>query len=176
VIYSLGDCQPTLEGGNHFIAPNAAVIGSVTLADSVSVWFSAVLRGDLEYIRVGADTNVQDGAVLHTDHDAPCIVGRGVTIGHTAMLHGCTVGDWSLVGMHAVVLTGATVGRNCIVGANALVPEGREIPDRSLVLGSPAKVKRELTDEDIAMIHARAAWYVETAKRYNVECEALLQG
>ncbi len=142
--YSLGDKHVRLRGEGHFIAPNAAVIGDVTLGENSSVWFSCVLRGDAERIEVGAGSNIQDGAVLHADPGYPMVVGRNVTVGHNAMLHGCTIGDGSLVGINAVVLNGARVGKGCLIGANALVTEGTEVPDGSLVLGSPGKVRSSL--------------------------------
>ena len=166
MIYRLGEDRPKLRGEGHFIAPSASVIGSVVLGNRVSVWHSAVIRGDLEHILVGDDTNIQDGAVLHTDHGLPLIVGRGVIVGHLAVLHACTVGDLSLIGIHAAVLSGATIGSHCIVGANALVPEGASIPDRSLVLGTPARVIRHVTDNEIARIKDGVAWYLQTARRY----------
>ena len=166
MIRSLAEHTPKLEGEGHFIAPNASVIGAVVLESRVSVWHNAVLRGDLEHITVGTETNIQDGAVLHTDHGLPLRVGRRVTVGHAAVLHGCTIGDSTLIGIHAVVLSGATVGAHCIVGANALVPERASIPDRSLVLGTPARVIRPVTDEEIARIEAGVDWYLHNAERY----------
>jgi len=166
VIYRLGEDRPKLEGEGHFIAPNASVIGSVVLGNRVSVWHNAVIRGDLEHIVVGDDTNIQDGAVLHTDHGLPLLVGRGVIVGHLAVLHACTVGDFTLIGIHAVVLSGASIGTHCIVGANALVPEGARFPDRSLVLGTPARVIRPVTDDEITRIKDGVDWYLQTAQRY----------
>ena len=171
MIYRLGEDRPKLQGEGHFIAPNASVIGSVVLGNRVSVWHNAVIRGDLEHIAVGDDTNIQDGAVLHTDHGLPLIVGRGVIVGHLAVLHACTVGDWSLIGIHATVLSGATIGSHCIVGANALVPERATIPDRSLVLGTPARVIRPVTDDEIARIRDGVDWYLHTAQRYLAEAD-----
>ncbi|WP_116365732.1 gamma carbonic anhydrase family protein [Parahaliea mediterranea] len=165
--YSLGDKQVALEGENHFIAPNAAVIGDVTLKDSASVWFSCVLRGDVERIEVGAGSNIQDGTVIHADPGFPCVVGANVTVGHNAMLHGCHIGDGSLVGIGAVVLNGAKVGKNCLIGANALVTEGMDIPDGSLVLGAPAKVKKALGEDAIAMLALNASHYVNNAANFN---------
>lgn len=164
-IYRIGDHAPEI-AATAWVAPNASVIGRVRLADSSSVWFGAVLRGDNEPIVIGAASNVQENAVLHTDAGFPLTVGVGVTVGHQATLHGCTVGDGSLVGLQAVVLNGASIGRECLIGAGALVPEGRTIPDRSLVLGSPGKVVRELTDEDVARIRAGAASYVARAAAF----------
>jgi carbonic anhydrase/acetyltransferase-like protein (isoleucine patch superfamily) len=166
VLYQLDGKRPQLRGREHFIAPGAALIGNVLLEEQASVWFNAVLRGDSEPITVGAGSNVQDGVVMHTDPGFPLTLGAGVTVGHMAMLHGCTVGDNSLVGIKAVVLNGAKIGRNCLIGANALVPEGREIPDNSLVIGSPCRVKRELGDEEIAGLAKAARSYVEKMRSY----------
>lgn len=167
MIYSLGDSHVTLQGKGHFVAPNAAVIGNVTLGDRTSVWFSCVLRGDAERIEIGDGTNIQDGTVVHADPGYPCIVGNNVTVGHNAMLHGCTVGDGSLVGINAVVLNGAVIGKGCLIGANALVTEGTVIPDGSLVLGSPAKIKAQLSPEQQADIAGNADHYVANARRFN---------
>lgn len=158
-IYRIGDHAPTI-AATAWVAPNASVIGRVTLADASSVWFGAVIRGDNEPIVIGATSNVQENAVLHTDAGFPLTVGVGVTVGHQATLHGCTVGDGSLVGLQAVVLNGAHIGRECLIGAGTLVPEGRVIPDRSVVLGSPGKVVRMLTDEDVRRIRAGVELYV----------------
>lgn len=149
-----------------WVAPTAAVIGKVRLDEGASVWFGAVLRGDNELIHIGPDSNVQDGAVLHTDPGSPLTLGRGVTVGHQAMLHGCEIGDGSLIGIHAVVLNGARIGRHCLVGANALVTENAVIPDGSLVLGSPAKVVRTLSEAEQAQLAANAQVYVANARRY----------
>lgn len=164
--YALGDRKVRLEGEGHFIAPNAAVIGDVLLKAGASVWFSAVIRADVEYIEVGEGSNVQDGAVLHADPGTPCIVGPRVTVGHNAMVHGCTIGEGSLVGINAVVLDGAVIGKNCLIGAGALVTGGTQIPDNSLVLGAPAKVKATLSPEQIAAMHAGADHYVHNAERF----------
>ena len=152
--------------GDYWIAPTASVIGSVTFENNASVWFSAVVRGDNEQITLGENSQVQDGAVLHADPGFPCTLGRNVSVGHLAMVHGCTVGDGSLIGIKAVILNGAVIGRNCLIGANALVAEGKVIPEGSLVLGSPGKVVRKLTDEEIARINNTAANYVQRFKRY----------
>lgn len=164
--YSLGDKRVTLVGSGHYIAPNAAVIGDVTLQENATVWFGCVLRGDADHIEIGAGSNVQDGAVLHVDPGFPLTVGQNVTIGHSVMLHGCTIGDGSLVGINAVVLNGAKVGKGCLIGANALVTEGMEIPDGSLVLGSPAKIKSQLTDEQQQGLKMSAGHYVSNGQRY----------
>ncbi|MFS0828353.1 gamma carbonic anhydrase family protein [Pseudomonas phoenicis] len=157
---------------SSWTAPNATLIGKVRLQARASVWFNAVLRGDNELIDIGEDSNVQDGAVIHTDPGSPLTLGKGVTIGHKAMLHGCTVGDYSLIGINAVILNGARIGKHCIIGANALIPEGKEIPDGSLVMGSPGKVVRELTDTQKRMLEASAAHYVSNAQRYAAELVA----
>jgi carbonic anhydrase/acetyltransferase-like protein (isoleucine patch superfamily) len=164
--YSLEGQAVTLIGSGHFIAPNAAVIGDVTLHENSSVWFSCVLRGDAERIEVGAGSNIQDGAVLHADPGFPMVVGASVTVGHKAMLHGCTIGNGTLVGIGAIVLNGAKVGNNCLIGAGALVTEGMEIPDGSLVLGAPAKVKRTLSAEQQAAVGLNAEHYVQNAARF----------
>ena len=168
MIYQLGEWRVRAEG-EHFIAESAVVIGSVLLKQNASVWFNAVIRGDNELITIGENSNVQDGSVLHTDPGWPLVIGSHVTIGHKAMLHGCTIGDNSLVGINAVVLNGAKIGRNCLIGANALVTEGKEIPDNSMVLGSPGKVVRELTPEQIEGLRRSALHYVENAKRFKSE-------
>jgi carbonic anhydrase/acetyltransferase-like protein (isoleucine patch superfamily) len=165
-LYSLGGIYPELQDSSCFVAPNATVIGRVRLETAASVWFGAVLRGDNELILVGARSNIQDHCVLHTDPGFPLVIGEGCTIGHRAILHGCTVGSNSLVGMGAVVLNGAVIGRNCIVGANALVTEGKVIPDNSLVVGAPGKVVRELDGSAIEGLTRAAAVYVENSKRY----------
>src|SRR5580704_8636209 len=146
--YRLGDREPTLPPeGEYWIAPNAVVVGNVILKRNASVWFGAVLRGDNDPIVVGENSNVQDNAVLHTDVGQPLIIGANVTVGHMVMLHGCQIGDGSLIGIGSIVLNGAKIGRNCIIGASSLITEGKEIPDNSLVMGSPGKVVRTLTDE-----------------------------
>ena len=165
--YSLGEKRVKLLGEGHFIAPNAAVIGDVTLHENASVWFSCVLRGDADRIEVGAASNIQDGTVMHADPGYPMVVGENVTVGHNAMLHGCSIGDGSLVGINAVVLNGARVGKGCLIGANALVTEGMEIPDGSMALGSPAKIVRQLSEEAQLMLQHNADHYVGNAKRFS---------
>ncbi len=169
MIRALGDRKPVLEGSGHFIAGNATIVGSVRLRDEASVWFNCVLRGDNDWLEIGERSNIQDGCVLHTDPGIPLVIGDGVTVGHKAMLHGCTIGSNSLVGIGSTVLNGAKIGSNCIVGAHALVTEGKTIPDGSLVLGSPAKVVRELDAEEIAKIAMSAEVYVANARRFNDE-------
>jgi len=149
-----------------WIAPSASVIGNVCLEEGSSEWFGAVVRGDNELIHIGKDCNVQDGAVLHTDMGSPLSLGTGVTVGHQAMLHGCEVGDFTLIGIQSVVLNGAKIGKHCITGANALVTEGKVIPDRSLVVGSPARIVRQVRDIQCREIQANAAHYRENARRY----------
>ena len=166
MLHSLGDRHVELRGSRHFIAHNATVVGSVILEEDVSIWFNAVLRGDNDVITIGARTNVQDGAVLHTDAGIRLTLGNGVTIGHQAMLHGCTVGDGSLIGIQAVVLNHAVIGRESLVGAKTLVPEGKVYPDRSLIVGTPGRVVRTLTDADLANLRAAADIYVEKIARY----------
>ncbi|CEA00939.1 putative acetyltransferase [Pseudomonas saudimassiliensis] len=163
--YRLGDDRVEM-ADDAWIADTAVVIGRVRLEAGASVWFNAVLRGDNELILIGENSNVQDGAVMHTDPGSPLTLGKGVTVGHKAMLHGCSVGDYSLIGINAVVLNGAKIGRNCIIGANALIPEGKEIPDGSLVMGSPGKVVRQLTEQQQQAVAAGAAHYVHNAQRY----------
>ncbi|MDO7901932.1 gamma carbonic anhydrase family protein [Pseudomonas sp. K1(2024)] len=166
--YRLGDLRVEAHPSS-WAAPTATLIGKVRLQARASVWFGAVLRGDNELIDIGEDSNVQDGTVMHTDMGSPLTLGKGVTIGHNAMLHGCSVGDYSLIGINAVILNGARIGRHCIIGANALIPEGKEIPDGSLVMGSPGKVVRELTEQQKRMLEASAAHYVHNAERYGRE-------
>lgn len=172
MFYRLGARCPQ-RGNDVFVADNARIIGSVTLEDESSVWFGVVIRGDNDQITVGAQSNVQDNAVLHTDGGIPLTLGRGVTVGHNAMLHGCTVGDFSLIGINAVVLNKARIGKHCIIGANALIPEGMEIPDGSLVVGSPAVIKRQLTDVQKKILEASAAHYVQNARRYRDELQVI---
>lgn len=163
--YRLGTAQVEAHV-DSWTAPTATLVGKVRLDAGASVWSGAVLRGDNELIHIGENSNVQDGTVMHTDMGYPLNIGRSVTIGHNAMLHGCSVGDFSLIGINAVVLNGAKIGKYCIIGANALIPEGKEIPDGSLVMGSPGKVVRELTEQQKKMLEASAAHYVQNAQRY----------
>jgi len=167
-IYSLGDRKPSL-GRDVWIAPNATVIGYVRLGDNASIWWNAVLRGDNDTITIGANSNIQDGSVLHVDEGVPLTLGANVTVGHLVMLHGCTIGDESLIGIKTVILNNAVIGRHCIIGANSLIPEGKVIPERSLVMGSPGKVVRQLTDDEVARLHDAAQGYVANALRYRTE-------
>ncbi len=171
-IYQLGDISPDIHD-TSYVVDNATVIGDVELKAHTSVWFGATLRGDTERIRIGERSNLQEGAVLHTDTGFPLTIGSNVTVGHQAMLHGCTIGDGSLIGIQAVILNGAKIGRNCLVGAGALVTEGKSFPDNSLIVGSPAKVIRTLTEEQIAMLMASADMYVQRAARYRAQLKKI---
>ena len=166
MIYSLGDKQLNKDNLDFWVAPSAVVIGDVSLKKNASVWFGSVLRGDNDPIILGENSNIQDNSVCHTDDGMPLIIGDNVTVGHKVILHSCTVGDNSLIGMGSTVLNKAKIGNNCLVGANALVTEGKEFPDNSLIVGSPAKVKRELTDMEKKIIELSALHYVENMKRY----------
>jgi carbonic anhydrase/acetyltransferase-like protein (isoleucine patch superfamily) len=171
-VFSLPGKLPDI-APDTWIAPNATVIGDVRLASGASIWWNATLRGDNDPITIGENSNIQDGSVLHTDEGVPLTLGRDVTVGHMVMLHGCTVGDGSLIGIGSIILNRAVIGRNCLIGANTLIPEGKSIPDRSLVMGSPGKVIRELTDEDVARILRSAAHYVENARRYATQLKTV---
>ena len=164
-IYELDGKAPQL-GAGAWVAHNAQVIGMVELAENASVWFGAVLRGDCETIRVGRNSNIQDLSVLHADFGIPLTIGDNVSVGHQVMLHGCTIGDGSLIGIQAVILNGAKIGRNSIVGAGSVVTEGKEFPDNSLIIGSPAKVVRALDEAAIAKLAQIVGHYVENARRY----------
>jgi len=153
--------------GENWSAPNSSIIGDVTLENNTSIWFNVTLRGDIENIYVGEGSNIQDGSVLHTDPGYPLKIGKDVTIGHLVMLHGCTIGDNSLIGIGAVILNGAKIGKNCIIGANALVTEQKVIPDNSLVIGSPGKIVRQVTGEETKSITENAIHYQENWKKYS---------
>lgn len=174
MIYTLAD-RRLVTNGDYWVADNATLIGSVVLEHNASVWFNAVVRADNDIIVIGENSNVQDGAVLHTDTGIPLIIGNHVTVGHKAVLHGCTIGDNTLIGINAVVLNRARIGRNCIIGANALIPEGKEIPDNSLVMGSPGKVVKELSEAQGIMLRLSALHYVENFKRYQQQLQAHVQ-
>ena len=166
-VYALGDKKPQLPPqGEYWIAPTAVVLGDVVLEAGASVWFGAVLRGDTDRLVVGENSNIQDGSVLHADDGVPLTIGRDVTVGHKVMLHVCSIGDNSLIGIGAVVLNGAVIGKNCLIGAGALITEGKVIPDGSLVMGSPGKVVRELSESQIQGITVSAAHYVQNWKRF----------
>ncbi len=164
-IYELDGVQPT-QGQGAWVADSADVMGNVVLQDGANIWFGAVLRGDNEVMTIGKNSNVQDGSVLHSDPGVPLTIGEGVTVGHQVMLHGCTIGDGSLIGIQAVVLNNAKIGKNCIVGAGSVVTEGKEFPDNSLIIGSPAKVVRTLDEAQVRKINAIAQHYVDNARRY----------
>ena len=166
-LHSLDGIAPELPGeGAYWVAASADVIGRVRLAQNASIWFNAVLRGDNELISVGEGSNIQDGCVLHTDMGSPLTIGRNCTIGHKVMLHGCTIGENTLVGIGSIILNNAVIGRNCLIGAHSLISERKVIPDNSLVMGSPGKVVRELDAEAIARLSAAAAGYVRNWQRY----------
>lgn len=169
-IYTLAPYETRIDD-SAWVAPNAAVIGCVTLARRSSVWFNAVIRGDNERIEVGEDSNVQEGAVLHTDIGFPLRIGRRVSVGHQAMLHGCQIGDGSMIGIQAVVMNGAEIGKNSLVGAGAVVTEGKVFPDNVLIIGCPAKVVRELSADDIVGLSNNANDYVERAQRFKLTLE-----
>ena len=165
MIYDLGE-RRLVTHGPHFIAASADIIGSVELGKDASVWFNAVLRADNDLISIGERSNIQDNSVLHTDSGVALHVGRDVTVGHRVMLHGCSIGDNTLIGIGSTVLNGARIGKNCLLGAGSLVTEGKVIPDGSMAFGSPAKVVRSLSEEEIQMLTASALHYVENAERY----------
>lgn len=166
-VFDLGGASPILpDEDEYWIAPNAVVAGRVILKKNASIWFGATLRGDNEIIEIGENSNVQDGSVLHTDMGFPLTLGANVTVGHMVMLHGCTVGDNSLIGIGSIVLNGAKIGRNCLIGANCLITEGKEIPDNSLVMGAPGKVVREVSEAQALTLAGGARHYVENWRRY----------
>jgi carbonic anhydrase/acetyltransferase-like protein (isoleucine patch superfamily) len=171
-IYQLGEHAPEIDA-SAYVADSAKLIGKVTIEAKASVWDGVTIRGDNERITVGENSNVQEGTVMHTDMGFPLVIGKNVTIGHQAMLHGCTVGDGSLIGIQAVVLNGARIGKGCLVGAGALVTEGKEFPDYSLILGTPAKVVRTLTEEDLLRLQGNAASYVERGQRFKAELKKI---
>jgi carbonic anhydrase/acetyltransferase-like protein (isoleucine patch superfamily) len=171
-IYQLGEHAPDI-AGSAYVAASANVIGQVTLEDNASVWDGVTIRGDNERITIGAGSNVQEGAVMHTDAGFPMVIGQGVTIGHQAMLHGCTIGDGALIGIQAVILNGAKIGKGCLVGAGALVTENKEFPDYSLIIGSPAKAVRTLTEEDVQRLQGNAASYVARAQLFKTQLKRI---
>jgi carbonic anhydrase/acetyltransferase-like protein (isoleucine patch superfamily) len=171
-IYQLGDDAPSIDP-DAWVADSAQVIGRVRMLAGSSVWYGAVLRGDNELITLGERSNVQDGSVLHTDMGLPLVLGADVTVGHQCMLHGCTVGEGSLIGIQAVVLNGAVIGRNCLVGAGAVVTEGKQFPDNVLILGAPAKVVREISPEQAARLRMGALHYVEQTRRHRTQLKRI---
>ena len=166
MIIDLGNKTLQTDGDDFYIAPNATVIGDVRLSKDASIWFNATLRADNEPILIGEGSNVQDGAIIHTDPGFNTSIGKYVTVGHMAMLHGCEIGDGSLIGIGSVVLNGAKIGKNCIIGAKALVTEGMEIPDGSMVLGMPGKIKKTLSDDEQKLVSLGAYHYIENYKKY----------
>lgn len=164
-IYELDGIAPRIHEST-WVADSAQVMGNVELAEGASIWFGAIVRGDTEEIRVGRNSNIQDGSVLHTDHEKPLTIGDDVTVGHKVTLHGCTIGDGSLIGIGAVVLNGAKIGKGCLVGAGSLVTEGKEFPDGSMIMGSPARVVKQLTPEQLDKLRLSALHYVENAQRF----------
>jgi carbonic anhydrase/acetyltransferase-like protein (isoleucine patch superfamily) len=171
-IYQLGESAPEIDP-SAYLTDTAIVIGKVRIDAQASIWFGATLRGDNELIAIGEGSNVQEGCTLHTDPGYPLTVGKNVTIGHQAMLHGCTVGEGSLIGIQAVILNGAKIGKNCLVGAGALVTEGKEFPDNSLIIGSPAKAVRTLTEEDIQRMHGNSANYAKRGQAYKTQLKRI---
>ena len=166
MIIDLGDKKLQTSDDNFWIAPNASVIGEVNLERDASIWFNAILRADNEPITIGEGSNVQDGAIIHTDPGYACNIGKKVTVGHMAMLHGCSIGDGSLIGIGSVVLNGAKIGKNCIIGSKALVTEGMDVPDGSMVLGIPGKIKKTLTEEEQSVVPLGADHYIDNYKKY----------
>ena len=166
MIIDLGDKKLKTSDDNFWIAPNASVIGEVNLERDASIWFNAILRADNEPITIGEGSNVQDGAIIHTDPGYACNIGKKVTVGHMAMLHGCSIGDGSLIGIGSVVLNGAKIGKNCIIGSKALVTEGMDVPDGSMVLGIPGKIKKTLTEEEQSFVPLGADHYIDNYKKY----------
>ena len=173
MIYKLGEHSPAI-ADSCFVAPSADLIGQVVMHDHASVWFNCVLRADNAKMTIGENSNIQDGSVLHVDPGFPLSIANNVTIGHKVMLHGCTIGKNSLVGMNAVVLNGAKIGKNCVIGANALVTENMEVPDGQMVLGSPAKIVKALDDKTIQMLNTGAKHYVKNSQLYSKQLKALL--
>jgi carbonic anhydrase/acetyltransferase-like protein (isoleucine patch superfamily) len=171
--YALGISAPATASDRYWIAPSAVVVGDVRLGDNVSIWWNAVLRGDNEPIAIGANANIQDGSVLHTDPGFPLTIGDNVSVGHMCMLHGCTVGAGSLVGIGSVVLNGATIGKNCLIGARTLIAEGKEIPDNALVMGAPGKVIRQVSADQAALLQKIVDSYVRRWQRYRDELRPL---
>ncbi len=171
-IYQLADLVPEI-APTAYITDSATIIGKVSIEANASVWFGVTMRGDNELITIGENSNVQEGCILHTDPGFPLVVGKNVTVGHQAMLHGCTIGEGSLIGIQAVILNGAKIGKNCLVGAGALVTEGKEFPDNSLIVGSPAKAIRTLTDEDVLRIQGNTQNYVSRGQAFKTQLKRI---
>lgn len=172
MIFRLGDAEPGFDGSGHFVAHDANVIGDVHLGDCASVWFGATIRGDNDRIVIGSRSNIQDASVLHTDPGIELVVGSGVTVGHRVMLHGCTIGDGSLIGIGSTVLNRARIGEQCLVGAHTLITEGKEYPGGTLIVGSPGRVIRDLTEDELALLAASAQTYVDNARRFREQLVA----
>ena len=173
-IYELDGIRPTLpSSGNYWVAGNAQVMGNVIFKENASVWYGATVRGDNDPITIGENSNVQDGSVLHTDVGMPLVIGANVTIGHMVMLHGCTIGEETLIGIGSTILNGAKIGRNCIIGAHTLIPEGKEIPDNSLVMGAPGKVIKPVSDHQAQVIKMSALHYVENWQKHKASCKRI---
>ena len=171
-IYQLGDAAPTIDP-SAYITDSANIIGKVSIGAGASVWFGVTIRGDNELIVIGDDSNVQENCILHTDMGSPLTIGKNVTVGHQAMLHGCTIGDGALIGIQAVILNGAVIGKNCLVGAGALVTEGKKFPDNSLIIGTPAKVVRTLNEDEIANLHGNTANYVQRGQSFKTNLKRI---
>ena len=165
MFYALEDRKPVIRG-QYFVAPGCHIVGSVDIGSNVNIWFNTVIRADNDWVILGENSNIQDGCVLHTDPGKPITIGSNVTVGHKVMLHGCSIGDQSLIGMNSVILNGARIGRNCLIGANTLIPENAEIPEGSLVMGSPGRVVRPLSDEQKKLVALGAAYYVDNAQQF----------
>lgn len=165
MLYSLGDRKPIIRG-DYYIAPGCQIVGSVDIGDNVNIWFNTVIRADSDWITIGDNTNIQDSSVLHADPGKPIRIGKNVTVGHKVMLHGCTIGDETLVGMNSVILNGACIGKHCLIGANTLISENKVIPDGSMVLGSPGRVIRQVTEEQRALFATGARYYTDNARHF----------
>ena len=174
MIYQFKQDTPDI-AESAYVAPGAHVMGKVIVKENASVWFNAVVRGDCDTITIGESTNVQDGSVLHTDHGVPLILGKGITVGHKVMLHGCEIGDYSLIGINAVILNGAKIGKYCLIGANSLVTEGMEIPDYSLVMGSPAKIVKSIPEAMGQQLEKSAAHYAQNATDFKTQLKPLTE-
>ena len=172
-LFAIGGRRPELRGANHFIAHDATLVGSIVLEDNANVWFQTVIRADNDQVTIGEDCNIQDGSVLHVDPGYPMTLGRRVSIGHKVMLHGCTIGEGSLIGINSVVMNGARIGRSVLIGANTLIAEGKEIPDGVLVIGSPGKIVRELRQEEKDFLLKIAQGYVERSRFYKTQLKPL---
>jgi carbonic anhydrase/acetyltransferase-like protein (isoleucine patch superfamily) len=165
MLYALGDRAPLIRG-QYFVAPGCQIVGSVDIGNNVNIWFNTVIRADNDWVRLGDNTNIQDGSVLHVDPGKPISIGKNVTVGHKVILHGCTIADECLIGMNSVILNGARIGKHCLIGANTLIPENMEIPEGSLVLGSPGRVIKQVTHDQRAMFLKGAEHYVANAARF----------